>query len=189
MSTWIDIIGSFIIGAIIILLIANLNLFINSTSADNLAVNIAQLNLKTTAEILENDFYKIGFRVSGDAIAVADSDRFKFYADINDNNVKDTVYYYSGTVSEMASSDNPDDRPLYRVVGNETPEKVSIVTAFNLTYFDSTGAELNYASLSSQTQRNLIRIIEIYCKVESQEQVDGAYQAAEWKRKIAPKNL
>ena len=189
MSSWIDIIGSFIIGAVIILLLANLNLFITSSSADNLAVNIAQLNLKTTAEIIEDDFYKIGYKVSGNVITEADSDRIKFYADINDDDSIDTVYYYLGPVSDMASSQNPNDRILYRVIDNETPTKANVVTNFHLTYYDSTGSPKSYGSLNSQVQRNRIKVIEIYMKVESKEPVDGEYQAAEWLRKIMPKNL
>lgn len=189
MASWLDIIGSFIIGAVIILLLANINLFISSSAADNLATNIAQLNLKTTGEIIENDFYKLGYRVGSDAIAEADSDRIKFYGDLNNDTKIDTVYYYLGPTSEMSSSKNPDDRILYRVINNATPTKANVVTKFFITYYDSTGSVQNYGSLNSKVQRNKIRIIKIYLKVESQEPVEGAYQAAEWLRKITPKNL
>lgn len=189
MASWLDIIGSFIIGAVIILLLANLNLFISSSAADNLAVNIAQLNLKTTGEILENDFYKLGYRVPSDAIAEADSDKIKFFGDINNDSNIDTVYYYLGPTSEMASSQNPNDKILYRVINNETPIKANVVSNFKLTYYDSTGSAKSYGSLNSAVQRNKIKVIKIYLKIESQEPVDGAYQAAEWLRKITPKNL
>lgn len=189
MSSWIDIIGSFIIGAIIILLLTNLNFFINSSSADNLAIGIAQLSLKTTGDIIENDFFKLGFRVSSDQISLADSDKIKFYTDLDNDGVKDSVYYYLGPTTEMSSSKNPNDRVLYRVINNEAPTKANIVTNFKLTYYDSTGIAKNYGSLNSQTQRNNIKVIEVYLKIESLEPIDGSYQAAELKRKITPKNL
>jgi len=189
MATWLDIVGSFIIGGIIILILVNLNLFINSSSQENLYTNIVQESLSTTSEVLEHDFYRIGSAVSGSKIALADSNAIMFYGDVSDSGKIDTVYYYLGSTTQLSATPNPNDRIMYRVANNATPLPTTTVNEFKLVYYDSAGTELSYAALVNATQRDKIKSLEIYLKVESPQSVDGVYQAAEWQRKIFPKNL
>lgn len=189
MATWLDVVGSFIIGGIIILILVNLNLFISSSSQENLYTNIVQENLSTTTEIFEHDFYRMGSAVAGSKIALADSNAIKFYGDENDNGSADTLYYYLGSTAQLTATPNPDDRIMYRVLNNASPLPTTTLNDFKLSYFDSAGNQINYSALNNQTQRDNIKSIEIYLKVESSQAVDGVYQAAEWRRTIFPKNL
>ena len=189
MATWLDIVGSFIIGGIIILILVNLNLFINSSSQENLYTNIVQESLSTTAEVVEHDFYRIGAGVSGSQIALADSNAIMFYGDESDSGKIDTVYYYLGSTAQLSATPNPNDRIMYRVLNNATPLPTTTVNDFKLTYYDSAGVELNYSTLTNPVQRDKIRSLKIYLKVESPQPVDSVYQAAEWRRRIFPKNL
>ncbi len=189
MSSWIDVVGSFIIGGIVILIMANLNLFISTTSQDNLYANITQRNLAGTSEVLEHDFYKMGFKVSGGRITQADSNSITFNADLENTGTEDKIEYYLGNVSELSNTKNPNDRILYRKINTSSAKVAGVVTKFDLTFFDSTGSQINYGALNSQTQRDKIRLLTIYLQVQSAEPVDGSYQAAEWKRKIFPKNF
>lgn len=188
MSSWIDVAGSFIIGGIIILIMANLNIYINTSSAENLYTNIVQDNMASTVNILEHDFYRMGYGINNGRIIEADSNSIKFISDLNNSGVYDTVAYSVGTTSDLSGTQNPNDKPLYRTLNNGSPKYTESVTNFDLSYYDSLGNKFNYASLNSSTIRSKIRIIKIYLKIESTEPVDGVYQSAEWERKIFPKN-
>ena len=120
MSYWLDLIGSYIMGGTVILMIVGLNVYISNSATDNLYTNIAQSNITTTSEIIHNDFYKIGYKVSGNKIVIADSNQIKFYSDIDNNGTIDSIYYYTGTASQLTSTQNPNDKLLYRVFNNSS---------------------------------------------------------------------
>ena len=189
MAYWLDLVGSYIIGAMVMALVAMLNVFIGTSSNRVTFSNIEQGNLSATTDVINYDFYKIGYRVSGDAIVQADSNNIKFCSDLNNTGTVDTINYYTGDASQLASTKNPNDRLFYRVLNNETPLPSTKVTNFKLTYFDSIGTKIPYTDLSTQLNRNRIKCIEVYLKVESQEDVEGVYQGTEWQKKITPKNL
>ena len=108
----------------------------------------------------------------------------------------DTIHYFVGNTTDLSYTTNPNDKPLYRqrnyVDSTNTPiellNEVQIVD-FNLSYFDSIGNSLDYASLTSSGVRELIKSIKIKIKVESDEMYADEYRTSEWKKKISPKNL
>lgn len=189
MQSWLDIVGSFLIGAMILLILVNVNLFTSASAAENLFTNISQENLVTTASIIEHDLYKAGFRVSGEKIVIADSSELKFYCDIDNNGAKDSIHYYLSDPSQMSSTFNPNDKILFRVWNNENPSPSHIVVDFKLVYHDSLGAIINYSSLNSASFRNKIKTISASLTIQSAEPIDGFYQGAEWQKNIIPKNL
>ena len=189
MSYWLDLVGSYIIGAMVVVLISMLDIFIGTSSTNVVFNNIVQGNLSAAVDVIHNDFYKIGYRSSGQSIEVADSNQIKFHADIKNYGIIDTIYYYIGNASQLTSSKNPNDKLLYKELNDSTPLPSITLTNFKLTYYDSLGENISYSDLVSQSYRDKIRTIEVYLKVESQEPVDGVYQGAEWLEKITPKNL
>ena len=189
MQYFLDVVGSFIIGGIILLILVNLNLSSSNSAAENLKNNISQSNLTSTAQIIENDLYKIGYRITGEWIVVADSTELKFFADIDNNGIKDSIHYYIGETSQLFSTFNPNDRLLYRVVNNETPKSSNVVVDFSFSYFDSLGAMLSYTSLKNASSRRKIKTITVNMYVESTEPVEGIYPGVAWKKTIIPKNL
>jgi hypothetical protein len=189
MQSWLDIAGSFVIGAMILLILVNVNLFTSASAAENLFTNISQGNLVATASVIEHDLYKAGFRVSGGKIAKADSTELKFYCDIDNNGTKDSIHYYLSDPSMMSSTTNPNDKILYRIWNNESPKATNIVVDFKLVYHDSLGAIISYPSLNNASERNKIKTISASLSIQSAEPVDGFYQGAEWQKNIIPKNL
>ncbi len=189
MAYWLDLIGSYIIAGTIILMIGRLNVYILDTSNDYLSTNTEQLRLSTSADIIDYDFYKIGYRITGDKIVMADSNKIKFYTDIDNNGIADTLYYYTGDTSELSSTKNPNDKLLYRILNNETAVSGNPVIDFKLTYYDSLTTQLSYSSLVNQSTRNNIRTIGVYLKIESAEPINDVYKAEEWKIEMTPRNL
>lgn len=143
MGTLIDIIGSSVIGGLLLLILFNVLDTTNKyfiTHGDDL---IVQQNLTSLASILENDLRKMGFAIPEHEVSIiqADSTRLKFRGDINSDFKPDTVEYYVGPVSDLSFTQNPDDRYLYRKV-NGLPnqgEKVGVVSNFLFEYLDQDG--------------------------------------------------
>ena len=183
-----DILGSMIIGSAVVLIILVLNLNIISSSGENLNTNIAQRDLTTTALVMEYDLYKMGYRVAESKIAIADSNKIKFYTDLDNNGTKDSILYYLGDISKDNSTPNPHDRPLYRQENNDIATAFSVAD-FNLVYHDSIGNILDYDQLTTQAGRDYIKTINVALTIESGEPIDGSYQTSRWGRKITPKNL
>ncbi|MBM4175510.1 MAG: hypothetical protein FJ213_04965 [Ignavibacteria bacterium] len=190
MGNLIDILTATVIGAVVILMIIGINFYIENSSRDIINSNMAQTNITELGAVIEYDFYKIGYRITGNKIVTADSTEIKFYTDMDNNGNADTLRYYIGSTSELTATPNPNDRLLYRVYNNETPKSSNLgVVNFKLTYYDSAGSQINYGSLNSQTHRNRIRSIGVYLKVESPYPIEGVYTGAEWKKIIRPKNF
>ncbi len=190
MTSLLDIITATFIGATLILMILGIIFYIQNSSQEVNNANLAQMNVKEIAELLDYDLYKIGFRVPGSKIILADSTRLYFLSDIDNNGKIDTIKYILGSPDELTVTPNPKDKILYRVMNNEPLRGSNLgVVDFKFTYYDSTNAKINYSSLVSQTQRDRIKTIEYYVKTESLYPIEGYYPGAEIKKVVRPKNL
>ncbi len=153
-TTLIDVIGSMIIGGIVMLLLFRLNDAGTENVYNNTGELIAQENIATLVSILEYDFRKIGYssRLTdmadktklSEIIPIADSSHIQFWADVDPELVGwEKVDYYTGPTNELLSTPNPRDRYLYRVINNQTPVHVNLgLTHFRIRYFDGLGNEL-----------------------------------------------
>ena len=190
MSYLLDIVGSSIIAGLVVLMLLTLNINNSATSNDILFTTLEQKKITDVTELIEYDFYKLGYCISGEKISVADSTEIMFYTDINNNNLTDSIHYYLGETTDLSYTSNPDDKPLHRNRNNQDSLSTAIpVVDFHLSYFDSIGNTLDYASLTSSAGRELIKSIKIKITVETDEIYDEQYRTSEWKKKISPKNL
>jgi lipopolysaccharide export LptBFGC system permease protein LptF len=190
MSYLLDIVGSFIIAGIVIMILLAININNSASSSVILFTTIEQQKLTDVTDLIEYDFYKLGYCISGEKISVADSNEIKFYTDIDNNNLTDSIHYYLGETSDLTYTSNPNDKPLHRNRNDQDSLSTNFpVVDFNLSYFDSIGNTLDYASLTNSAGRELIKSIKIKITVESDELYDEHYRTSEWKKKISPKNL
>jgi hypothetical protein len=163
LASFIDIIGSSIIGGFVLLLLFTV---LNTTNeyfishGDDL---IVQENLTSLASNLENDLRKMGYAVPEQELSVikADSTNLEFRGDIDGNFVPDTVEYYLGSTDDLKNTQNPDDRFIYRKVNGfpSNGEKVGVVSNFKFEYLNQDAKKV--ASLSA------IKMIRITLKVEN----------------------
>ena len=120
------------------------------------------------------------------------SNRIEYYSDYDNNGTVDTVEFYLGTVANLSSTMNPNDKPIYKELNNDTSQTAlsAIVTEFNLVYYDSIGTQLSYSSLSNSSTRNSIRSLRAVIKFEAIASGDTTlYQATDLVATIRPKNL
>ena len=174
----IDVIGSFILFGWLLLS----TIRVGTANSENMQTYggelLVQENLVEITKLLEYDFRKIGYCKEPNnlpdptkAIVLADSARIKFLTDVDidgsgpDGSV-DSVFYYLGPASDLASTTNPRDRMLYRVVNTATPLGANLgVTSFVLRYYDGQGIPI--ASPVSAANLQKIQTIQISIIVEN----------------------
>ncbi len=179
-STILDILGSMIIGSILLSITLRLNDSATGKTYNNSAELSLQENMATVAQIIETDFRKIGYCADWNkfpdpskAVVYADESSIKYLTDIDSDSNMDSIRYYLGPTSELLSTPNPRDRMLYRVLNNETPKTSNLgVTQFRLVYFDALGDTIP----PPITTPGLITSVEINLAVESVAAYDTAIQ-------------
>jgi len=199
MASWLDIVGSLIIGTLVIFLIVKLNYQVSTNSREISSNGMVQSYLTTISTVMENDLYKIGYRISNPyKLNSASLNQFSYKADVNNDGTADSVRYYLGDTSQAKYGTNPNDKPLWKVLNGGTPKSIGIVRDCNFTYYDSTGTQISYTYLNPTYPDTLrkVRIIKVYIKCESPYKINytardtnNYFQSAEFVRKIKPVNL
>ena len=202
-STLIDILGSTLIGGMLLLILIRLN----DAGVENTYMYggelIVQQNLVDVVSLLEHDFRKIGFcadwvklKNSLDYIVEADSNRIKFLTDIESDGIVDSITYYTGPTSELPMTPNPRDKLLYRVENDNAPGGSNLgITQFSLEYFDSFGNKLTCPVASPsliQTMQINIRVEDVYgYDIDNADKSEGdKYSTAFWRQiRLAARNL
>jgi hypothetical protein len=193
-----DIIGSVIIGGMLLLILFRLSDSVTENTFNYTGELSSQQNLAVVVQILESDFRKIGYCSDwkkipdpSKSIVEADSNKIKFISDIlpdgaPDGNI-DTVTYYLGPTSELSSTPNPRDRLLYRVINNKSDGGVNLgITEFKLVYFDALGDTLPFPI----TSPGAITSMEINIAVENTAGYDNKYSSVFWRQiRLAARNL
>lgn len=144
MSILLDLIGSSFIGGVLLLLVLKLNLFMSNASFASDNELKLQQNAKTLAEILDNDFRKIGYRYDSTSILVAGKEQIKFIGDLqrpgqSGYGIVDTVEYVVRDSTYSPGTTNQNDIILVRVLNNTdsiTGASLGLVK-INFSYLDS----------------------------------------------------
>ncbi len=187
MAVILDIMGSFIIGAMVLLAVVTLHMDMSGGSDQMSQELIVQENMVELALEVDYDFHKIGYRTGNDIpITSADSTSITFLADIDNDGDVDSVRYFLGSPDDLASTPNPNDRLLFRLVNNEMPRASNMgVVGFGLTFYDASG---NQTSVLAD-----IRAIEVHLDVEGTyplaDTTYGAYPGVHWEEYIVPMNI
>lgn len=194
MSALLDILGSTFIGGMILLLIIKLNLYITSVSYTSDSELKLQQNAKTIAEILNYDLRKIGYNHTGTSILVADSNRIKFYADIDapgtaGHGVVDVVEYFVLNSTYASGTSNTRDVVVVKVVNNTDsiagPSLGLIKLRFS--YFNGAGVKT--------TIKDSIKYIKSEIWVEPTEKINNFFTGLPdstftyWEMTINPRNI
>jgi hypothetical protein len=188
MSYLLDTVGSTLFAGVLILMIITHNINVDNASRELFQNSMTQSEAIEAGKIFDYDLYKVGYRVSGAKILLADSTRFKYLADVNNDGAVDSVYYYLGNTL-TAATENPNDRPVYRVLNNGTPTLCMVVCEFKMSYLDSAGNKLSYASLGSASEKAKVKTLYGKIRFESPYRVDGKYQSFVLSKAVRPKNL
>lgn len=185
-STILDILGSIIIGGILMSTVFRLSDAATEKTYNNSGELSLQQNLSTVAQIIEHDFRKIGYCADWNklpdpskAILFVDTSAIKFLTDIEADGELDSIFIYLGPASELSATENPRDRILYRVINDETPVQSNLgITQFYMVYYDVLGDTI-YLPISNNGE---ISSIEINMTVENVAAYDENYSKAYWRQ-------
>ena len=141
MQSLMDLLGSMFFGGAMLSII----LSANDIASENQSVYngdlLVQEMLVQTAYLVEGEFRNMGVGVpdNGQIVLTADTSTIRFLYDVDRNGAPDTVAYTMGTVADLAGTQNPIDRPLFRRVNGGSAARIGVVTTFNLRYLTRTG--------------------------------------------------
>ena len=193
-STLLDILGSIIIGGVLMTTAWRLSDAATEKTYNGSGELSLQQNLVAIAQIIENDFRKIGYCENWNkipdptkAILSADLTSIKFLTDTDTDGEIDSIRYYLGPTSELSHTPNPRDRMLYRVENDEEPGGSNLgITQFFMIYYDALGDTIPLPI----TITGEITSIEINITVENVAAYDTSYSAAYWKQiRMVARNL
>lgn len=207
-STLLDIIGSTLIGGMLILILFRMN----DAAVENTYTYgqelIVQQNLVEVVTLLEHDLRKIGYCADwqqipnpSKSILEAGPHNIKFLTDfpteeggLGDGVLDELEYYVSGT-GLLSGTSNPRDIMLYRVENDDSPKGANLgVTQFDLVYYNTLGQVIPFPI----TDPGEIERIEINITVESTELTENwlsepesqKYISSYWRQiRLAAKNL
>ena len=168
MTVILDILSSIVIGGFIILMsfgiLDSTNKFLYSHNDDL----IVQQNLTAITTTLEYDLKKIGFGIPEheNVVLLADTTHMQMRGDINRDWHPDTIEYYVGPPSELAHTQNPEDRFLYRKINGlpNTGMRIGIVTDFRFSYLDQ---DRNVVDISNAFNWQKIKLVRTTLMVEN----------------------
>ena len=199
-STILDILGSTMIGGMLLLILLRLN---DTAVANSYHYNgelIIQKNLVEVVKLLEFDLRKIGYCKDWTAlpdpaksIIAVEPNSITYLTDLptstepNGDGVVDTLRYYLGDASELAGTPNPNDRMLYRRVNNESPLGANLgVTKFDFKFYDVFGAEISFPI----NEPGEIQSMQIDLAIEDVYAYDNEYRQVFWRQiRLAARNL
>ena len=187
MNIILDLLGASVIGAMVILVMLNLNIYSSNVKFGSDSELRLQQNAKTLADIVSYDLRKIGFRKSGTAFITAQPKKVSFYADIDTNGVVDVFTYQLSDSLAVPSTANPKDKILYRIVNNDSSKGPSLGLV---------DIKFTYMNINGNTTANLdsIRYITAELWVESPDMVKDSrginkYLFTYWELTIKPRSI
>jgi hypothetical protein len=141
MQSLIDFMGSIFFGGAMLSIILSAHDIANENQSVYNGDLLVQEMLVQTSYLVEGEFRNMGVGVpdDGQIVFAADTSAISFLYDIDRNGVPDTIAYTMGTTADMAGTQNPRDRPLFRRVNGGTSARVGVVTTFHLRYLTRTG--------------------------------------------------
>jgi hypothetical protein len=150
-STIIDILGSMIIGALLLLNVGRLYSSASTHASQFNMEAIVEQNLVDVFSMMEVDLLKIGYRkgqenlsYSGQVITLADTNKIVFLADVNNDGSFETIEYSIGKRDSLRQTANPFDMPFFRKQGGAGGAMRNFgITQFRLEYYDYSGNRLS----------------------------------------------
>lgn len=181
MSTQILLIGSIVIGSLLLLTILNLNATITNASHNILLENAVQQRINTAATLINYDFRKLGYRVQNQKILNASNSSITFASDLDDNGTEEVITYWVQQLQQYATKFG-----LFRKVNNSQGVSISEdVKSFELTYYDRDGNETQ--SISNIASIGIKLVVESINPYRGG--IDVGHARGTWQTKISPPNL
>ena len=193
-STLIDVLGSAIIGGLLIMNLLRLNSTVVENETHFSHDKSAQIDVVLIATLIDRDFNLMGYcgdhsqmSTTNTYLIFGDSTSIRFLADLDNNGSYDDVLYFLSDTSALSHTPNPRDRILYRQINSGTPQIIgNNITEFSLNYLDGLRNEITPPVVSNPN----VNFVKVAFKVEDPFAYDDNYAQAVWRRlTVTTKNL
>jgi hypothetical protein len=185
MGSWITLIGSIVIGGLVLLSFQSFSNDVNREAYIETMDHIAYGNMDETKRLIEYDFSRIGLGMNDPSVAAftqATATDVTFKMDSDGNGAAETVRYYLSTTAAASATENPNDKFLMRKINNGTAQTMATgLTDFKIQYFDARGNET--ATLAA------IRTLVVSLTMESDYGADADYPKLLWQGRFTPPSL
>jgi hypothetical protein len=154
MGVILDILGSFIIRAAIVVVILNLMITLHQSLSKNTdRINLNE-SINNAAKIITSDVKLAGFRTSK-AFNTTLSNELNFYADTNNTGTSHTIRYYINPTTPATVH-----KILYRKVDSSTPLEIARdILSFNVKYYKVDGVATTLASDSLSVKSIYVTLV------------------------------
>lgn len=192
MSSLIDMVGAAILFGVLLLTVVRVQGNLSTTQYQNTFNLSTEMEAVQIALILEHDFTKAGYGVTGKKVYSADTSSISFVGAFTYGGAVDSIAYYRGT--NDSSTTNPYDFRFIRYSrsGGLQSQRLGM-TSLAFSYFDTTNTKMSTPVTGSNLAA--IRSIDVKFRVESLEPVidpirgDTTYYSVTWEKLIYPRNL
>jgi len=185
MGSWIALVGSIIIGGLILMSFQQFQGDVTRDLYVNTIETMTYNKLDGVTSLVEYDFSRIGAGVNDPSVVVvtqADSADVRYRLDGDGNGVLENIRYYLSDVNAAAMTPNPYDRLLLRQINGGTPDTVATgVRNFKIEYYDAGG---NIAATPFA-----IKTFVVALTLESAFGYDNRYPRFVWQKRITPPSL
>lgn len=185
MNIMLDIIGSTVIAGMIIAMVFTVNGNVGMQTYIGGGMFHVQTEAMQLARIMEFEVYKAGYRTPSPKILIADSSRFKFRGDIDNDGTIDVVEFTLGEL--VATTQNPTDHKLTYTFNGQQMFISYSATMFQLTYYNRRDSLLVTPVTGAQVDS--IRAIKIRLNLQTPQMMNNAYIEAYYEKLIYPRNL
>lgn len=205
---------SFIVGGILLLSIAMVNINIANSGAELTLTQITRDRLETVTAMLDDDIPNMGYDLeqpTDTILTFADENRIQFYRNLCRNPERDSATMNCAEPERITWEFLKDQKPanarndghgtLIRVVeavgfAPDTTKIESGVTNFNIRYFNAHGRPLDehLTVPVSATEISNIKQLYLQLEVQSNERIPGRsnnerYVRSIWEKRFSPRNL
>lgn len=182
MGDYIQLIGSAVLASFVLFFLFYFNMDVNNSAQNYYNDKYNLENAETIGGIIDYDFYKIGYNVSGSQIMQADSNSITFLSDISNSGKIDTVSYYLGPADSLSL------QPLYRKLDQKV-NTIGMVKKFNVQYYDSLLNKMSYSQLTGSYYLAKVRVIKALVETKLVNSTNKSKSLVEWQKEIRPRNL
>ncbi|MCP4726272.1 MAG: hypothetical protein GY863_14605 [bacterium] len=184
MSAYLDVVFSiFLASLLLIMIIGYNNDLVEKNYINNMYLNVQQVGIDLK-ELLNYDLKSISLGITDTTIVfvIADSNTIKFKTDLGLDGSINEIYYYIGDVASAGSTENPNDKILYRQIDGNPVESYSIgLIDLQFSYFNISG---NQTSVLADIVQ-----IEYSFSIENTFSYNGEYPGMYLQGRIRPKNI
>lgn len=185
MNSYISLLGSIVIGGLVLLSLNNFTMSFTNDYNDMLQSFETTNDLNYIITVMSDDFNRIGYGLERqeDAIISFGLDHIRFRGDVDNDGVVEEVYYSLSDTTELSSTFNPSDKILYRTIGDDK----EVPLAFGIKDFRLTGYNFPEGQLTTNTTK--IKTIGVELEVQSSFPVNDRYAKTYWRTRFSPPNL